>query len=555
MSNLIINRGILLIISSIPFYYTLRLFSSGFLSNDDANIAVSRFEHNNSIFGSSYDIAQTTGRFYQTIFYALSQIPYLTPQPLLQFSIGLWRSFFILLFFVAVYLFSKYFFGQVKAFLTIFLTAVTIDLSGWYNSLVSYPFWISFGISLTLLSGIFLDRYLLTHKKKEILLFLIFSWIGILSYEAMLGSCLLYIFIFYRYLQLSESKFIPALNQNKKLFALYGCTLTFYFLVYFLFQRLVDGKYAGTELGALNPGVLFSTLIQESFLHSSLKDLFIDESGLFKLKINTFQLERTLLNPLGGAITLAILLMIFSIIAFTRSRGNQLVVQNGAVNLERLWLTFLFFMPNLLLSFSKLRQSSLDNSPYTMSLFSFIFLNLFFASTIVKLLLPSNNPLLKAGCYIVVSVLVLVLSTSATAQIRENISYVNNRAEVSQVWELLDRDDLRGVVENEGETIYSGSIPKVTRTEGTPFWQLNFEKQDPNFLTAGKSSPGYNHLEAVKTNCGYLLVFIQKGNLVKTFKPSGCDLIKITLTTSDYQFPSELGQIFRRGWSNIEVID
>jgi hypothetical protein len=555
MWSLKTHRKILLLISALPFYFTLKLFPSGFLSNDDASIAISRLQHN-SILESSYDIAQTTGRFYQIIFYSLSQIPYLTPEPLLQISIGFWRSIFVLFFFVATYQFSKHFFGQVTAYLTIFLTSVTIDLSGWYNSLVTYPFWISLGISLALLSAIHLDRYLLSHDKKQIFLFLVFSCVAILSYEAMLGSCFLYIFVFLRSVKLSESKLSSSLKTNKKLLVLFSCFLVMYFIVYFLFRILVDGRYAGTVLGSLNLRVIFTTLFKESLLHSSLKNFFIDESGVFGIKINTLQLERTLLNPLGVAICLTIFVIFFSLIALSRSTSRQNVVQEGPTFSDHFWLPFLIFVPNILLSLSKLRQSSLDHSPYTMSLFSLVFLNLFLASSARRLFLTRNKEsILGMGRCIAAIVLVFILSTSAATQIQANISYVNERSTVAQVWKLLHRDDLRLMVENESETIYSQSIPRITRTEGWPVWHFLLGKQDPKFLTSGTKPPDYNHLEALKSNCGYLFVFIQEGRITKSFLPSGCSLNWISLTTSDFQFSSDLGAIFRREWSNIRFID
>jgi hypothetical protein len=549
------STGILLAISVLPVYYTLKLFSSGFLSNDDASIAISRFEHGNSMFGASYDLALSTGRFHQAIFYTLSQIPYLTPQPLLQISIGVWRSAFILLFFVATYQFSKYFFGQVTGHLTIFITAITIDFSGWYNSLVSYPFWISLGISLTLLSAISLDRYLLTHNRKEFTVFILFSLIGILSYEALIGSIFLYIYVFHRYLNVSESSFVPAVKQNKKLFTLYALMLTFYCLVYVFFRKFADGKYAGTELGELNPKVFLSTLFQESVLHSSLKRLFIDETGLFKFKANFVALESTLFNPLGAMITLGLVLSVFALTTSTRNRSGQVVIPERATNLDFKWFTLLFFVPNSLLALSKLHQFSFDNSPYTMSLLSLVFLNLLIAIFLQKLLSNSTVQISKRiNRKTLAFTLIFILSTTATSQIRANISYVNDRSEVSQVWKLLHSDDLRLQLEKEYETIYSRSIPRVTRTEGYPFWSFQLGKKDPNFLTSGTKPPGYNNLEALKSNCGYVLVLIQKGNLVQTFQPPRCKVTTVTLTTSDFQFPSEFGQILKKEWIHVKVI-
>jgi hypothetical protein len=150
--------------------------------------------------------------------------------------------------------------------------------------------------------------------------------------------------------------------------------------------------------------------------------------------------------------------------------------------------------------------------------------------------------------------LILILSTTATAQIRANISYVNDRSEVSQVWKLLHSDDLRFQLEKEYETIYSRSIPRVTRTEGYPFWSFQLGKKDPNFLTNGTKPPDYNNLEALKSDCGYILVLIQKGNLVKTFQPPRCKVTTVTLTTSDFQFPSDFGQILKKEWIDVKVV-
>jgi len=556
MWSLLKDKGILLAISILPAYYTLKLFPAGFLSNDDAGIAISRFEHDNSIFGASYNIAQLTGRFYQTIFYALSQIPYLIPQPLLQFSIGAWRSTFIFLFFLATYQFSKYFFGKATAYLSIFLTTITIDLSGWYNSLVSYPFWISLGISLSLMSAISLDRYLRSNDRREFVVFVLYSLVAMLSYEALFGSLFLYIFVFFRHLKFAESSFIATLKWNKKPFIVYSTMLASYCIVYFLFRRFTDGKYAGTELGALSPKVVLDALFQESLLHSSLKMMFFDGSGSFNLNMNFVSIVLSSMKLSETISAIGLFLAIIMLVRFIQNRSDQVSTQQTTSRLDFIWLTFLFFVPNFLLAISKSRQLSLDNSPYTMSLLSIVFLNLLLAYILKELFSTKNQHFLKRlGRYSFALTLVLILSTSATSQIRANVSYVNDRSEVSQVWNLLQSHDLRILLEKENDTIYSRSIPLITRTEGYPFWSRNLGKRDPNFLTRGTKSSFSNHLEAVKSNCGYILVFIQREKLVKSFQSDACIVTEITLTTADVHFPRELGQILGRGWFQVKVVD
>jgi hypothetical protein len=283
--------------------------------------------------------------------------------------------------------------------------------------------------------------------------------------------------------------------------------------------------------------------------------LFIDETGLFKFKVNFLALESTLFNPLGAIITLGLVLSIFALTTLTRNISGQVVIPERATNLDFKWFALLFFVPNSLLALSKLHQFSFDNSPYTMSLFSIVFLNLLIAIFLQKLLSTSTVQISKRiNRKTLAFTLILILSTTATAQIRANISYVNDRSEVSQVWKLLHSDDLRFQLEKEYETIYSRSIPRVTRTEGYPFWSFQLGKKDPNFLTNGTKPPDYNNLEALKSDCGYILVLIQKGNLVKTFQPPRCKVTTVTLTTSDFQFPSDFGQILKKEWIDVKVV-
>lgn len=554
MGQLLRKSGIFLLICVLPSYYAFKVFFSGFLSNDDASIAISRFEHGNSIWGSSYDIAQSTGRFYQAFFYALSQLPYLTPQSLLQFSIGAWRSFFILLFFAVVYRFSRHFFSERLARIAIFLTAISIDFSGWYNSLVSYPFWISLGICSILLSAISLDKYLESHSRRDFFAFAFLSFIGVLSYEALLTSIILYIFVFLRKLQYSQLNFYTSLKQNWKIFAFYASMLTSYCILYVTFRKLVDGKYAGAELGSLNPKVLFNTLLQESLLHSALKRLFIDDRGFFNFRFHIFPLESTLVDPKGALITAGLFLATLMLIWTIQNRNNSDLVQKRVIKFNLIWLVCLFLMPNFLLAFSKMQQSSADNSPYTMSLFSIVFLNLLISTSLTSLFAKTGkntlNRIVKQASGLIV---VLVFSATSSAQIKANISYVSDRSEVSQIWEILDSDDMSYYLKTDPEIIYSKSIPRITRTDGYPFWHFYLGKTDPNFMTNDEKSSDFKHLEAIKSNCGYVLVLIHKQNILKTFQIPGCEITKVNLTTSDYQFSGDITQILKKEWSMVEV--
>lgn len=554
MAHILRKSGIFLLICALPSYYTFRVFFSGFLSNDDASIAISRFEHDNSIWGSSYDIAQSTGRFYQALFYALSQIPYLTPQPLLQFSIGAWRSVFILLFFVVVYQFSRHFFSEGLARITIFLTAISIDFSGWYNSLVSYPFWISLGICSILLSAISLDKYLESHNRRDFLAFALLAFFGMLSYEALLTSIILYIFVILRNLQHSELNFYTSLKHNWKIFTLYASILTSYCILYVTFRKLVDGRYAGAELGSLNPKVLFNTLFQESLLHSALKKLFIDDRGFFNFKFHIFPLESSLGDPTGALITAGLFLATLILIWTIQNRNNSDLIQKRVIKFNLIWLVCLFLMPNFLLAFSKMQQSSADNSPYTMSLFSIVFLNLLISTSLMSLFaMTGKNTLNRIVKQASALILVLLLSATSSGQIKANVSYVSDRSEVSQIWEILDSDVMSFYLKADPEIIYSESIPRITRTDGYPFWHFYLGKTDPNFMTNDERSSDFKHLEALKSNCGYVLVLFHKQKVLKTFQIPGCEITRVNLTTSDYQFSGEITQILKKEWSKVEV--
>jgi hypothetical protein len=87
--------------------------------------------------------------------------------------------------------------------------------------------------------------------------------------------------------------------------------------------------------------------------------------------------------------------------------------------------------------------------------------------------------------------------------------------------------------------VRSLSIPRITRTEGYPFWAHFYESTDLDLLTSNNSDDRSLNVEAVMSNCGYILVATLDEKLDSTFLPPGCTLKNIVQSTSDFQFSKD----------------
>ena len=524
----------------IPFYYSYKLFGSGFLSNDDASIASSRFDHGNSVLNASASLAQSTGRFYQFIFYTTSQIPYLVPPQYLQMSMGFWRTFFIIVFYCSTLYFFRYFFSHQIAAMALLLSVITIDLTGWYNALVTYPFWITLGISTTLLSSIYLDKYFVEKKNRNFCWFIILFTVGLLSYEALITSIFIYSFVVFRHIKNHKLSISACLKSNKNIFGSYFFVLAIYIFIYVTFAVASTGNYEGTKVGSLNPLVIGETLLHQSVLHSSIKLFFIPESGIYWLSLNPKQIQSFLSNPFTVFLFALITIWIFLIFFKMKTTISVKSKKSGGDVFTITWLLILFIVPNVPLALSKKYQSVEDDSPYTMSLISFVFLNLLLTLVLKEFLQrKSDSGFLINMKRIVSSFLILMISISSTLQVESNLSYTRSRSDVGQLWKLLNEERVITYLEKQELKVRSLSIPRITRTEGYPFWAHFYESTDLDLLTSNNSDDRSLNVEAVMSNCGYILVATLDEKLDSTFLPSGCTLKNLVQSTSDFQFSKD----------------
>lgn len=535
--NLLVLPGIATLV-----FYLISFARIGFTSDDESATFTSRFLHENSILEASKALAEGTGRFYQEIFFTLSQIPYLVPKDQLLLSIGLNRSSQVAVFVISVIWFVTKVFDQKIAVLTFSLMVFTIDLGGWYNALISYPLWLSYGFAATFLSAGILFSYLERPRKRTAALFLIVSLFSLLSYESHLFDLVLYLFVLVKHAGFQKQKFVACLKTSRSLIIIYITFLIAYLVTYWSFKSKYRGNYSGSEIGLLEPDAVIGTLLRESFRHSSIK--YALSKPLYGMNIDPFNQIKILF---GGVTTsllvLTVVLVLLKLLSrnYLKSKLNSFISQKFFAELGCLLVVFV--SPNILLALSKKYQDARDISAYTTSLQSFVFLNIILAIYLTHglRLLSKKVKFLSWSYFAYYSsvFLVLVLSSASIVQTGLNIKFLNEQVKNTQVWDLLRTNYSKIESSQKGLEIRSASISRITRSGDYQFWGYFLDVQDRNFLLEPTDERHPYRVEAILSDCGYILVQTTNETVANIYSSNDCYPKILYMKTSSFEFSND----------------
>ena len=535
--NLLIFPGIIVLI-----YYLINLTRIGFTSDDESATYTSRFLHENSIHQASKSLAEGTGRFYQEFFFTFSQIPYLVPKDQLLLSIGLNRAFQVVVFVISVSWFVTKIFDRKILILTFSLMIFTVDLGGWYNALVSYPLWLSYGFAATFVSAGLLSSYLERPRKGVAALFLIVSLFSLLSYESHLFDLIIFLFVFLKQAGFHKQNFIACLKLSKNLIITYCVFIFIYLVTYWRFKSNYRGNYSGSEIGSLAPDTVIGTLLRESFRHSSIK--YFLSTPLYGININPIN---QVTNLFGGFISFLLMLTIILILLKLISRNRGKVRLDSSVTrqfaTELGCLLVVFVSPNILLAISKKYQDSRDISAYTTSLQSFVFLNLILAIYLNSGLrvFSKKGKFLSWTRFAYPSsvLLVLVLSSASIVQTGLNFRNLHEQVRNTQIWELLKTNYPQIESSRQGLEIRSSSISRITRSGDYQFWGYFLDSKDRNFLLEPSEEKYPYRVEAILSDCGYVLIQTTNETLVNIYTSENCRPKVLFTKTSSFEFSAE----------------
>ena len=524
-------------------FYIISLSRIGFTSDDESATYTSRFLHDNSILEASRALAKGTGRFYQEIFFTLSQIPYLVPKENLLLSIGLNRSIQVSVFVISVYWFMSTIFDRKIIFLSLSLMIFTIDLGGWYNALVSYPLWLSYGFSATFISAGLLSSYLKRPHKLTGLLFLTVAVFSLLSYESHLFDLVLYIFVMLKHANFGQRDFFTLIKRIKHLIAAYFTFLFVYLAIYWNFKSTYQGNYSGSEIGTLQPDTVVGTLLRESFRHTSIK--YYLSTPLYGINIDPLSQFRNLFGGDKLFVLIVVIVVIFLKFMINTNQGKPRFDKSETqrVVLEIACLIVVFISPSFLLAVSKKYQDSRDLSAYTTSLQSFVFLNIIVAIYLSHGLKHSfknsNFTSWSFFRYITSFVLILVFVSGSFVQTGLNFRYIHEQVRNTQVWTLLEENHSQIESTQEGLEIRSSSISRVTRSGEYQFWGYFLDTQDRNFLLKPTDEKYPYRVEAILSDCGYILIQTSFATIVRIYTSDNCDPKILYLKTSSFEFSNE----------------
>ena len=543
-----------LIIFYLPIFllsiYIVFLGQIGFTSDDDAAAYTSSFLNNNSVYEASRDIANSTGRFYQEIFYTITQMPYQVSNTNLYMSIGVSRSIQISTFYLAIYAFVYTVFGRKILALFVPLSIFTIDITGWYNALISYPFWISLGFSSSFIAALYLHKYLETQNKLNAILFIFFSTIGLISYESNILNFILYIFIALKFSQFNWVAFKDTILHSKIVIMIYTLISSLYLAVYFFYKAHAENNYSGVKLANFDLDSIIPSLMRESLRHSSIKVFFAN--NLYELNTNLIQFIAV--NKLLFFLSFFLGSIIFILLNFNL---NSLQYRLNSKHLSMfLSLMCLLIFPSILLSITTKYQDSKSISPYTTSLQSFVFLNIFLSYSLMFIYkLQLKHIISKYSIFFFKYLLTLLLVTSSTIQLNSNILFLQEKLPVRQVWDLLSVNAFKINEISESNSVRSFSIPHITRTGSYKFWGYFLNSPDKKILMTPAEQDDYLRLEPLMTDCGYVLILSSASKVEDIITNESCDPKIIFTSTLTYQFEAKYVGLLRNQLGNsLEVI-
>jgi hypothetical protein len=390
--------------------YSARFFSDGCL-------ALSALDER-TVLTTSIDQAKSQDRFYQVVFYSLTQIV---------LASGLLTSLVKVLMTVAICWFTfriaSWFLGERLGLLSVVLFIATYPLLG-YNTLTNLPGWFNFG-ALGFL--VFLDQFLRIFVDGEsvgrssMFLFYIGFLVSLLSYEMYVGiSAVLLLVLAVRRIHLRRVAEVTWSSWHVKHYWILWVSIGLYLVLYVTFMLLSSGTYSGTEVGIRNPLVILSTLALLS-LGAIPLSLF---SGIQSLLIGNDDIEITGLVSVDSISW--VILLIGSVFVFLTTYCitdlSRTIARRGLSRFRWLLLISLIFLPNFLLSLTqRYRDWSLSYPFYLTTFNSHIFVCIASVALLARVMARGRS--WRVVCVLLFLPILLLSTLSKASYLAEAIQF------------------------------------------------------------------------------------------------------------------------------------
>ncbi len=490
---------------------SVRLAQAGFMSEDDLALA-SLGSQGKNVFEVAAQFANQTGRFYQYFTVVTTQLPYLFSIDNQITVVGIARVLQIFFFFTTVALFAQVLYGNKLALAISLLSLFLVSFQGAFNSLVSYPFWISFGFGFIFLSGRFLAIFLQKPSIRRGLLFLILYLLAICTYEANILAFFLYAFVIAKvnnFSALDSTKVL--LKPRKILFACYMTITISYLIVYKVFQDRSEGNYAGTEVTGVNIFESARVIANFSLAHSALNNLrkepivFIQEFNMTKPQLFMF-----LFLSVG--------------ISFGFVKLIEVYLSKNSINVTRkeiISISFLALTPNILLSLTDKYRAQYNFGPYTTSLVSHVFLTNLLILIVLRLLgrslqRPSEVRVKAALRKVTVFFVIFIVFATGVSQNLQNSRELVYRKSNSSIWNVMEimKPVFIKPEFSSQKRIQSSTLAVESKSGPYPYWDWFIGKStgmNYNFTTLNQdlnSALKAHRLEVFKHNFEFILLFM-----------------------------------------------
>lgn len=436
------------------------LWGVPFTCPDDMAIAASSYLQG-GIWQASQQITFQTGRFYQIVYFSLTQIPYIFDSILYTIILRIVSAAIpIIAFFVFLTVIFK---SRPIAFFGVAVLAALVEATSAYNSFHALPFWFNFAFGLMLFSfALFQVAEEKSSSKMRLASFLVF-FLAMLSYELfpLYGIGFLFLALANRHRAGDSLSFWRALSKK---FAPLAVIYVFYLALYVGFKQYVGVVYEGTVLAWDSPMRILRAIGIFSFGGFNFFEWLLIDFTHLKLK-----------HSLPGLVFLAVGFA-FTKYALDGRRTFRITWSQIAI-----FLPFVF-LPNILYGFvERYRDWAEGSRIYLGNYYSAFALATIFALLVVKigqLVGQSGSRLSMLAFRLVVPVLLTVVALGA---IKKNSDFFDIVRGYSSHWKIVDSLIERGKLSEvkDGDVIVLNSLLTfpVMSNESYPYWQVYIGKR------------------------------------------------------------------------------
>lgn len=420
-----------------------------FICPDDTAIATDRFRFG-TILKASAGIFSQTGRFYQYIYYSLTQLPYLSGS----YQFVAWVRIGCDLFaFVMFWRLVSLVFGNLRlATFTLLVLCGFFETTELYNSFSAFPLWFSFGFGLFLWGSVRFKVALNQGRRVDFwTCLLIFA--GVCSYE----NLVLFSTLFPAILIHHHAK--PLVGNRRFYFKelttqLWPIVATFaaYLAIYFFIRHSGDHYYPGTQLSLAPIREIWHTIS----LYST-SSLMLNLPTILELKeasIPTFLLS----------LTLGIGFFLFC------QQKSGLPIRLSLTVLPG--LVFFVFLPNLLFGFTaRYRDATKVSSVYLGNYYSAFALALLIAA-VISLLMDFLARRRQAFRWIGSLAIAALAGVMAIHSIHVSSRFYAHQRKLHFYWDLVDQVVAdKGIWDEfKGRQIYSQQLAQLPFGRPYNYW-------------------------------------------------------------------------------------